>query len=109
MFTLTCREFTISSPPQQQQLPPAAAKAIFKADVRKLPTYVGAEAEGGHYSLYKIIKVSHPEAVDESGRKAIQREYGTILGQEDFTAYLAGLRQRYKIDINNAALESKER
>ena len=94
---------------EARQLPPAAAKAIFKADVRKLPTYVGAEAEGGHYSLYKIIKVSHPEAVDESGRKAIQREYGTILGQEDFAAYLAGLRQRYKIDINNAALESKER
>jgi peptidyl-prolyl cis-trans isomerase D len=94
---------------EARQLPPAAAKAIFKADVRKLPTYVGAEAEGGHYALYKIIKVSHPEAVDESGRKAIQREYGTILGQEDFAAYLAGLRQRYKIDINNAALESKER
>jgi hypothetical protein len=33
----------------------------------------------------------------------------TILGQEDFAAYLAGLRQRYKIDINKAALERKER
>jgi len=39
----------------------------------------------------------------------LQREYAQILGQEDFASYLAGLRQRYKIDINKAALERKER
>jgi hypothetical protein len=36
----------------------------------------------------------------------LQREYGTIVGQEDFAAYLSGLRPRYKIDINKSALES---
>ncbi|HRL77003.1 MAG TPA: SurA N-terminal domain-containing protein [Candidatus Accumulibacter phosphatis] len=92
-----------------RQLPPAAAKAIFSADVQKLPAYVGAEAADAGYVLYKIVKVTQPERLDEARRQALQREYGMILGQEDFAAYLAGLRQRYKIDINKAALERKER
>ncbi|HNC51463.1 MAG TPA: SurA N-terminal domain-containing protein [Accumulibacter sp.] len=94
---------------ETRRLPPAALKAIFKGDVSKLPAYVGAEVGGGTYALFRITKVSYPEKVDDGRRKALQREYGTILGQEDFAAYLAGLRQRYKIDINRSALESKER
>ncbi|SBT10200.1 PpiC-type peptidyl-prolyl cis-trans isomerase [Candidatus Accumulibacter aalborgensis] len=91
------------------QVQGAALKAIFNADVQKLPAYVGAEVDGGNYMLYKIVKVSHPESVDDGRRKALQREYGTTLAQQDFAAYLAGLRQRYKININKSALESKER
>jgi peptidyl-prolyl cis-trans isomerase D len=92
-----------------RQVPGAALKAIFKADVEKLPAYVGAQGSDGNYLLYKIMKVSHPEKVDENSRKALQREYATIVGQEDFSAYLSGLRTRYKIDINKPALESKDR
>ncbi|KFB73497.1 MAG: SurA N-terminal domain-containing protein [Candidatus Accumulibacter phosphatis] len=92
-----------------RQLPAAALKAIFRADVHKLPAYVGADVGDGNYMLYKIMTVSHPAKVDDNRRKALQREYSTILGQEDFAAYLAGLRLRYKIDINQSALESKER
>ncbi|EXI68776.1 MAG: hypothetical protein AW07_04333 [Candidatus Accumulibacter sp. SK-11] len=77
--------------------------------MQKLPAYVGAEAADAGYVLYKIVKVTQPERLDEARRQALQREYGMILGQEDFAAYLAGLRQRYKIDINKAALERKER
>jgi peptidyl-prolyl cis-trans isomerase D len=92
-----------------RQVPVVALKAIFKADVEKLPAYVGAQVGGGNYMLYKITKVSHPEKVDENRRKALQREYATVIGQEDFSAYLSGLRSRYKVDINKAALESKDR
>lgn len=92
-----------------QQLPAAALQAIFRANVNNLPAYVGAEVAGGTYALYKIIKVGQPATVDKQRRDALQREYSTILGQEDFAAYLAGLRSRYKIDINKAALDSKER
>ena len=92
-----------------RQLSPAAAKAIFSADVQKLPVYVGAAAGDAGYVLYKILTVAQPEGIDEARRQALQREYALILGQEDFAAYLAGLRQRHKIDINKAALERKER
>ncbi|MFZ2855453.1 MAG: SurA N-terminal domain-containing protein [Rhodocyclaceae bacterium] len=93
---------------QGRQVPPAAMQAIFKADVQKLPAYVGVEASG-NYMLYKIMKVSQPEKVDENKRKVLQRDYSTMAAQEDFAAYLAGLRARSKIEINKAALETKDR
>ena len=94
---------------ERQQLPVAALQAVFRADVQKLPTYVGTEVAGGTYVLYQISKVSQPAVVDEKRREALQREYSTVLGQEDFAAYLSGLRSRYKIDINKSALDSKQR
>lgn len=94
---------------QGRQVPPAALQAIFKADVQKLPAYAGVEVASGNYMLYKIMKVSQPEKVDENKRKVLQRDYSTMAAQEDFAAYLAGLRMRNKIDINKAALETKER
>ena len=93
---------------QGGKLPPAAIQALFKADVQKLPAYVGA-GDDGSYMLYKIVKVSHPEKIDENARQGMQREYGALVAQEELAAYLAGLRTRYKININTAALASKER
>jgi peptidyl-prolyl cis-trans isomerase D len=94
---------------QGRQVPAAAMQAIFKAGVEKLPAYVGVEAAGGSYMLYKIMKVSPPEKADENQRKVLQREYSTITAQEDFSAYLTTLRARYTIEINKSALETKER
>ena len=93
---------------RQLQLPPAALQAIFKADVQKLPAYVGVST-GDAYSLYKITKVIQPETVNENQLKALRTEYGSIVAQEDLSAYLSSLRSRYKIDINKAALEPKDR
>jgi peptidyl-prolyl cis-trans isomerase D len=92
-----------------RQVPPVALQAIFKADVQKLPAYVGVEMSGGNYMLYKIMKVTQPEKIDENKRKVLQRDYSTMAAQEDFAAYLAGLRMRYKIEINKTALETKDR
>ena len=91
-----------------RDLPPAAMQALFKADVKTLPAYVGATVNG-NYMLYQIVKVSQPEKVDGDKLKGLQREYGAIVAQQDLSAYLADLRLRYKININKAALESKER
>ncbi len=93
---------------QSAQLTPAAMQAVFKADVQKLPAYAGAGIGGG-YTLYKIVKINSPEKLDEAKRKALQGEYGSIVAQEDLSAYLSGLRQRYKIVINKQLVESKER
>ena len=94
---------------QGRQVPPASVQAIFKADVNKLPAYVGVETGNGNYMLYKIMKVSQSDKVDDNKRKLLQREYSTMAAQEDFAAYLAGLRSRYKVDINKTALEAKDR
>ncbi len=93
---------------QNSPLPQAAAAAIFKADVHKLPAYVGASVNGA-YLIYKIVAVNQPEKIDEAQRKALQAEYARIVAQEDLSAYLSELRQRYKVVINTSLLETKER
>lgn len=93
---------------QGRQVPPVAMQAIFQADVKKLPSYVGVST-GGNYLLYKIMKVSQPQTTDENKRKVLQRDYSMMAAQEDFAAYLAALRARYKIDINTAALQGNAR
>ncbi|WP_153111441.1 SurA N-terminal domain-containing protein [Propionivibrio limicola] len=85
------------------QLPPPVMRSIFKADTQKLPAYVGAE-QGGDYVLYKIVKVSQPEKIDEAARKQMQAEYGAIVAKEDLSAYLSGLRARYQVEINASML-----
>jgi peptidyl-prolyl cis-trans isomerase D len=94
----------------RQQLPAAALQAIFRANVETIcqPMSVPKSLTGPTL-LYKIIKVGQPAVSMKQRRDALKREYSTILGQEDFAAYLAGLRSRYKIDINQSALDSKER
>ena len=89
------------------ELPLPALKAIFRADVEKLPAYAGAQIDGS-YVLYKVVKVTPPEKVDADMRKRLQAEYGSIIAQQDLAAYLSSLRSRYKLSINQALLE-KER
>jgi peptidyl-prolyl cis-trans isomerase D len=93
---------------QGRDISPLAMQAIFKADVQKLPVYAGAAANGA-YSLFKITKVSSSDKIDVAKRKSLQAEYGSIVAQEDLSAYMNGLRKRYKIEVNKAALESRER
>lgn len=93
---------------QGKQVPPAALQAIFRADVQKLPAYVGVELPNdGGYALYKIMAVKPLDKVDEDRRRVLQRDYTTLVAQEDFAAYLSSLRKRYKVEINKPALEAK--
>ena len=82
--------------------------AIFKADVQKLPAYVGI-AVGDGYSLFRITKVTQSEKIDENQLKALRNEYANVVAQEDLSTYLSSLRSRYKIDVNKALLENRER
>jgi len=92
-----------------RQVPSGALQVIFKTDVTKLPAYTGVEfPNNGGYTLYKIMKVTQPQVLDEGKRKVLQKEYTTLIAQEDFAAYLAALRSRYKVEVNKAALEDNK-
>lgn len=93
---------------QGGDIPLPALKAVFRADVEKLPAYAGAEIDGG-YVIYKIVKVNQSDKVDVEMRKNLQRQFDSIIAQEDLSAYLTSLRSRYKISINQSLLETKER
>ena len=95
---------------QGKQVTAPALQAIFRADVSKLPAYTGVELpNNGGYALYKILAVKPLATVDADKRRVLQRDYENMTAQEDFTAYLTGLRQRYKVEINKAVVENKER
>ncbi|HZX32985.1 MAG TPA: SurA N-terminal domain-containing protein [Rhodocyclaceae bacterium] len=94
---------------EASQLPPQAVQAIFKADVSKLPAYAGLDVQGNGYALYKVVKVEAGDKIDEAKRQAMARQLGGLAMQEDVQSFLAALRARYKVEINQAALEAKER
>ncbi|MEI7612839.1 MAG: SurA N-terminal domain-containing protein [Betaproteobacteria bacterium] len=93
---------------QGREVPQAVMQAVFKADTQKLPVYAGASVNGG-YSIFKIVKVSQPDKIDPAKRQGLQSEYSSIIAQEDLSAFLNALRQRYKVEVNKSALESRER
>lgn len=90
---------------QPLNLPPAAIKAIFRANTAKLPAYVGAETAEG-YRLYRLGRVV-PGQVQPEIAKRIQADLRRLITQEEMRAYLADLKARAKVKIDPAALEPK--
>lgn len=91
------------------ELPPEASRAIFKADAAKLPAYSGAAGAGG-YALFRISQVKRyaPEAGEAPQVRAMRGEYARLIAEEELAGWIAALRAKYPVEINQAALESKE-
>lgn len=94
---------------EARQLPPPAVQPIFRADAAKLPAYVGVELPGAGYALYKVGKVTPGDALDATRKNGMLGQLTNLVAQEDVQLYLAALRARYKVEVNQAALEAKER
>jgi peptidyl-prolyl cis-trans isomerase D len=92
-----------------QDFPPAAAKAVFQANVTKLPAYAGIPATGGGYALYRITQVKPFAGGDDPRAKALRQQYERVVQGEEFSAWLAALRKRYPVEINSKAFEAKDR
>ena len=86
---------------------PDALKAIFRADASKLPVYLGVELRDRGYGLYRISRVIDAPPADEAREKSLQEQLARQAAQQDYTAYVAGLRAAAKIQINKANLEKK--
>lgn len=92
-----------------RQIPPPAAPAVFRMETGKLPSYAGVVLPGSGFALFKLSKVDVGAALDDARRQALMRQLATLSMQEDVQGYLAALRSRYKVEINKAALETRER
>ncbi|MDT3669188.1 MAG: SurA N-terminal domain-containing protein [Aromatoleum sp.] len=89
-------------------LAPAAIDAIFGAAANKLPAHVGVAMPDGHYSVFRIESVNRPElAKDDPRMAAVMQQYQRLIGERDFSAFLASLRERYKVEINEAAVKGQ--
>lgn len=90
-------------------IPPAAMAPVFKLDSGKLPGYTGVEMPATGYSLFKLTKVDAGENLDAQRRQAMLGQLDKLAMQEEVQTYLAALRTRYKVEINKAALEVKDK
>ena len=92
-----------------RQLPPPAAQSIFRMETGKLPSYAGVELPGAGYALFKLSKVQAGEKLDAASTQGMLKQLDNFVAKEDVQIYLAALRSRYKVEVNQAALESKDK
>jgi len=98
--TLTRREI-------QPGFSPDALKKIFQADPAKVPQYAGATNERGGFSIYRVAKVIEPPATDPSKVITAGKQIGDQIGRELYSGYLATLKAKAGVKINQANLEKK--
>jgi peptidyl-prolyl cis-trans isomerase D len=80
----------------QGEMAPAAVDAVLKADVAKLPAYVGVEVPGVGYGVYRIGKVSQPEVPNPARRTAMFQEINGAVGQQEMYGYVEALKVKAK-------------
>ena len=90
-------------------IPPLAVAAVFRMDSAKLPAYTGVELPGMGYALFKLSKVEAGDKLDEARQQAMLTQLGNLMAQEEMRLYLDSLRSRYKVEINAAVLEAKDK
>ena len=94
---------------ESRAVPPLAAAALFRMSAGKLPSYAGVELPGNGYSLFRLNKVDAGEKLDAARQQAMLQQLGNLAAQEEVQLYLAALRERYKVEVNPLALESREK
>ena len=85
----------LQAPPFNQ----AAALAVLKADVSKLPAYVGVELPGQGYGVYRIGKVSQPAQPDQARRQQEAEQIARAIGGAETYGYVEALKQKAKAKI----------
>lgn len=88
-------------------IPPVAVATVFKMDAGKLPAYAGVELPGSGFALFKLSRLEAGAKLDDARQQAMLRQLAQLSAQEDVQVYLAALRNRYKVEINQVALEAK--
>jgi peptidyl-prolyl cis-trans isomerase D len=82
-----------------------ALRQVFKADAVNLPAYAGVEAPGGGYMLLRISRIVEPQKVDTAQQKQISESLAQIVGEEQFSVYLASLKAKAKVSLNKDQFE----
>jgi peptidyl-prolyl cis-trans isomerase D len=98
---------TLARNQPQPGYPPAALAIIFQADATKLPAYAGSINERGGYSVYRIQRVIAPAAPDAARLTAFSNRVSDQMGRELAAAYVASLKAKADVKINQANLEKE--
>ncbi|KIO49248.1 SurA N-terminal domain-containing protein [Nitrosospira sp. NpAV] len=92
---------------EPQGLDNETLRAVFKAEVTKLPSYAGVENSQGGFTLIRVSRAIEPAPAEASERKTFARQLQQVHAQEELTSYLAGVRKQYDVTVRNEALEKK--
>ena len=80
----------------QPAIHPTAALAVLKADVTKLPAYVGVDVPGVGFGVYRIGKVSQPAKPDLERRASETAQINSAVAQQEMFAYIEALKTKAK-------------
>ncbi|RJG21189.1 SurA N-terminal domain-containing protein [Massilia cavernae] len=83
----------------QPTINPKAAIEVVKADVSKLPAYIGVELPGQGYGVYRIGKVTMPATIDAARRASEADQITNAVGQQEMYGYIEALKQKAKAKI----------
>jgi peptidyl-prolyl cis-trans isomerase D len=81
---------------------PGGLSGVMKADVSKLPAFVGVDLPGLGYGIYRVNKITQPEKPDLARRQSEQEQIASALSQQEMSEYLDLLKQRAKAQILKA-------
>jgi len=84
-----------------------ALRRIVTADASKLPAYVGADKDDAGYAIYRISKVIEPDKKTDAQMATNVSNLERAEGQADYDAFVASLRKRADIQINEQNLARK--
>ena len=62
-------------------------------------------AAQGRFVVYRVTKVKDVTAIDPEQRKALGKQLAEMVGQEQYVAYLASLRERADVKVDRTKLE----
>jgi len=82
--------------------------AIFRTNASKLPAYTGLGVGDKGYALFRISEVVNASGLDNQQLAASEFGLARQEAREDFQGFVAGLRERTKIEINPASLEKQQ-
>lgn len=82
-------------------------RQIFKADITKLPAYVGLESPQGGYMLARIDSVKEVDTIDEGRRARYMQQLRQMTGDELLQAYIADAKKHANISIAPFVTEAK--
>jgi peptidyl-prolyl cis-trans isomerase D len=94
---------------RQQQQPGFTADVqaeVFRLEAGKLPTYLGAAVGQSRYMIYRVEKILPSEMADAAQKEAIAQTLNEMKGREALNAYLQNLREKTKVEINQAKLDA---
>jgi peptidyl-prolyl cis-trans isomerase D len=87
-------------------LPGPAVAAVMKADISRLPAYVGVSLPGKGYSIYRINAIDEQPA-DQEAVKTEKQQVEEFLAAQEMAGYLGVIRKRAKAEILKPLAEAK--